>query len=271
MRIVALLATYNERRFIRSCLQHLTEQGIDIYLIDNGSTDDTVEQAECWLGRGLIGIESFPRGAGDTYDWRSLLRRKEALAQELDADWFMHVDADEIRLPPSRGQTLAQCLEDISSAGFNALNFIEFTFLPTKEAPDHDHADFQGTLRTYYPFAPRFPHQLKAWMATDQIELAWSGGHQARFPGLKMYPQSYLLKHYLFLSIPHAVEKYVERRYDQDEVEAGWHGWRAHLSLPDIRLPGKSEMRFASSSNHLDASQPRSHHYLDFTRDLQRK
>jgi hypothetical protein len=103
--------------------------------------------------------------------------------------------------------------------GYNAVNFLEFTFLPTREAPDHDHPDFRQTLRTYYPFAPFYPHQLKAWKssAAPEPELASSGGHKVRFPGLRMPPEAFPAKHYLFLSLPHAVEKYVLREYDADE------------------------------------------------------
>jgi hypothetical protein len=261
VRTVALLAAYNERRFIGPCLEYLTEQGIDAYLIDNCSTDNTVELAERWLGRGLIGIESFPRGEDDVFAWWSLLKRKEELSRELEADWFLHMDPDEVRLPPPSMRTLAEALEVADREGFNAVNFVEFTFVPTIEEPDHDHADFQRTLRTYYPFAPRFPHQLKAWKATD-VDLASTGGHEARFPGLRMYPESLPMKHYLFLSVPHAIEKFVERRYHQKEVEVGWHRWRATLTASDIRLPSRSELRVAGPDGRLDPSEPRTRHHL---------
>jgi len=60
VRVVALITSYNERRFIGPCLEHLYEQGVESYLIDNGSTDETVEIAEQFLDRGLIAIEEFP-------------------------------------------------------------------------------------------------------------------------------------------------------------------------------------------------------------------
>ena len=269
LRVVALIATYNERRFVEPCLEHLHEQGIDAYLIDNGSTDETVALAERRLGRGLIGIESFPRGAGDVYDWRGLLRRKEELARELDADWFVHLDPDEVRLPPSPAQTLAQALEAVDREGFNAVDFVELTFVPSREQPDHDHPDFRRTLRTYYPFAPRPQHQLKAWKASAEVELAASAGHRVAFPGLRPWPRPFPMKHYLFLSVPHAIEKYVERRYRAEEVEAGWHGWRARLTADALRLPSEADLRVSHSDADLDPSEPRRRHHLeDAVRDL---
>jgi hypothetical protein len=71
------------------------------------------------------------------------------------------------------------------------------------------------------------------------------------------------MKHYLFLSVPHAIEKYVERRYDPAEVRRGWHGWRAELDAEDIRLPSESELRIAAPGKELDLSQPRQRHFID--------
>lgn len=261
-RVVALLATYNEERFIAGCLEHLFQQGADAYVIDNCSTDQTVAIASRYLARGVVGIETFPRAG--TYRWRALLERKEQLASVLDATWFMHVDADEIRLPPPCHRSLSEALAAVDAEGYNAVNFLEFTFIPTREMPDHDHPDFQTTMRWYYPFLPTStPNQVKAWKRQPgPVEFAWSAGHQVRFPGLRIYPESFRMRHYLFLSVPHAIRKYVERRYDSSEVEAGWHRARARLRPEMIKLPVQSELRSYLSDDTLDPSSPRTRHFL---------
>jgi cellulose synthase/poly-beta-1,6-N-acetylglucosamine synthase-like glycosyltransferase len=51
MRVIAILATYNEERFIANCLEHLFRQGVEVYLMDNDSEDETVAIARrsgCW-------------------------------------------------------------------------------------------------------------------------------------------------------------------------------------------------------------------------------
>lgn len=261
MRVVAILAVYNEQRFIRACIENLLRQGVEVYLIDNSSSDGTIEIAETYLNRGLIGIENFPREG--VYAWRSLLARKEQVAASIHADWYLHVDADEIRLPPRSDITLAHALEQADHQGYNAVNFMEYTFVPTQESPDHDHPDFQETMRWYYPFLPEFPHRLNAWKRQKTpVELAWSGGHRVRFPGLRMYPVSFPMRHYLFLSIEHAIRKFVRREYDPVEVKAGWHGWRARLTPEKIQLPSQSELRLYISDDELDSSNPRTQHYL---------
>lgn len=263
MRIIAILATYNEERFIATCLEHLFAQGVEVYLIDNCSTDKTVAIAERHLGQGLVGIESFPRIAA-TYEWRSILERKEELATTLDAHWFMHVDADEIRLPPRSDRTLAQMFAEVEAQNYNAVNFMEFTFIPVREDPDHDHPRFLQTMRHYYPFAPVFPNRLNAWRRQpERVELAWAAGHVVRFPSLRMYPQSFKMRHYLFLSVPHFVGKYAQRTFAQEELQRGWHRWRARIDPAKIELPPRAELRTYTSDDQLDPSKPRTQHIAE--------
>jgi len=261
VRVVALLAAYNEERFVGGCIEHLASHGVETYLIDNESTDATVEIAERYRGRGLVGRETFPRDGA--YRWRRLLRRKAELAATLDADWFVHVDADEIRLPPRPGVILAEALAEVDRAGYNAVNFLELAFVPTREDPDHDHARFRETMRWYYPYLPRFPDRLNAWKRQKgPVELASSGGHRVEFAGLRMYPDSFRMRHYLYLSVPHAIRKYVERTFDPQEVEAGLHRARAALRADDVELLPESELRSYVSDDELDVSEPWAHHPL---------
>jgi glycosyltransferase involved in cell wall biosynthesis len=254
VKIVAILQTYNEQRFIGDCLDHLAEQGISAYLVDNESTDDTVAIAERRLGRNLIGIETLPRDGH--FALRKQLTRKQELAQSLDADWLIHLDADEFRVSPAPGQSLAQALAQADAAGFNAVNFVEFVFLPTLEEPDHDHADYLQTMRFYYPYLPRTPHRLNAWKRQDgPIELT-GGGHLVRFPGLSMAPQSMYSRHYLLLSIAHAARKFGPSRYAPDEVAHGWHRWRVQVDHARIELHSQDELREYAGDHLLDASEP---------------
>jgi glycosyltransferase involved in cell wall biosynthesis len=261
MRVIALLAVYNEERFIVPCLAHLERQGILTYLIDNESTDKTVELARGFTGRGLVGIETFPRRG--VYSWRPLLERKERLAAELEADWFMHLDADELRLSPYPGLSLAEALAETDREGFNAVNFLEYTFVPTRESPDHDHPDYVRTMRWYYPYSPTYPNQVKAWKRqADPVDLVSSAGHLAAFPGRRLNPTPFPMKHYLFLSVDHALRKYVHRLYDPEDLARGWHRSRAGLRDREIILQAESELRNYVSDDLLDPSNPLTKHPL---------
>lgn len=260
-RVVALLATYNEERFIRNCLEHLIGQGVKVYLIDNGSTDDTPRIAHEYLGRGLIGMGSFPREGG-VYQWQEILERKEELSRSLDAEWFIHVDADEILLPPRPKQTLSEALAEAQEAGYNAVDFREFVFVPTRESPDHDHPNYQKTMRWYYSFQPvPRPRLMRAWRRQEgPIGLGSRGGHRLDFPGMKLYPEKFRMKHYLFLSVPHLLSKYGNRGFRKEELERGWHGWRARLDERKIILPSERELKTCGPDGALDFSNPRTQH-----------
>lgn len=261
MRAIAILAAYNEERFIEACIEHLVDQDVAVYLLDNESTDRTVELAEPYLGRGLLAVEQLPRDGA--YAWGPILERKAQLAVSLDADWLLHVDADELRVPPRRGVTLADALAEVGRLGYNAVDFQEFTFVPTREHPDHDHPRFRETMRWYYPFRRHLSDQLRAWKRQEEpVDLVSSAGHRVAFPGLRMYPESFPMRHYLFLSVDHALRKYVSRRYDPAEVQQGWHVARASLRAEDISLLPESELRVVGADGALDASDPWPRHPL---------
>lgn len=259
VRVLALIATYNEARFITPCLEHLERQGIASYLIDNESTDDTVVQARTFFGRGLMGIETFPRLG--RYRWIELLRRKAELAAELEADWFIHLDPDEFLEPIAGHGTLVEALAREDAAGFNAVNFAELVFVPTRESPEHDVPDFQQTMRWYYPFELNPLFRVIAWKKQrGPVDLAQHGGHRVEFPGRAISPTRFLMRHYICLGSAHAQRKFGGRLYDMAEVERGWHGWRAG-GLGEFGFPQAADL-LDTARDGLKADAPRSTHLL---------
>jgi glycosyltransferase involved in cell wall biosynthesis len=262
VKIVALIEVFNEERYLPTCLRFLSEHGVGTYIVDNGSTDRTLEIASSELGGCVLGIEESRRyGVFSLYPQ---LQRKERLAATLDADWFVHMDADEIRLPPPRYRTLQDALVAVDAAGFNAVSFLEFTFVPTLEHPDHDHSDYVATMRWYYPFRPRVTHRLNAWKRQPApVELAAFGGHEVRFPGRRVSPVRFPMKHYPYLSRAHAIQKYVQRQVDQTErARWGWHKWRGLLEPSAISLLSEQELHQFVSDDELDDSNPRLRHHF---------
>jgi len=160
---------------------------------------------------------------------------------------------------PKRGQTLAEAIAEVDAAGFNAINFLEFTFVPTRESPNHDHPDFHKTMLWYYPYVRFFPHRLNAWKRQDgPLGLRDRGGHRVDFPGLKMAPQSLYMRHYMFLSPEYALEKYTIHF-------AGWGGagWRGGLRPEHIQLPSEQELRRYAGDHLLDPTNPRKLHLIE--------
>jgi glycosyltransferase involved in cell wall biosynthesis len=231
-RVVALISSYNEEDIISQVIGHLIKSGVHVYLIDNQSTDDTVKEATKWLGNGLIRIEEFPNRsltnaiANDKYDWTGILRRKEELAREISANWFMHHDADEIREGPWPGLNLKEAIQWVDSLGYNCVDFRVYNFPPTDDG--FKRGDDPYRYFTYYEDCPDYDRiQIKCWKSgTSPVSLINSGGHRVQFEDMRIFPLKFILRHYPIRGQVHGSKKVFEerkKRFLDAERSRGWH------------------------------------------------
>lgn len=261
MRIVALLAVRDEEPYMERCLDYLFQQGIETCVIDNGSTDGTREIAERFIGRGVIRIDDLPYPG--FFDLVGQLRLKERLSAEIEADWFIHQDADEIREAPVGFMTLRHGIEAIDGAGYSAIDFDEFVFVPTSPEEQFEERNYVKDMRYYYFFRPQPLHRVNAWKKVcTEINLVDSGGHRVEFNGIRVYPEKFVLRHYIALSAAHAKRKYGQRIYSEKEIEQfGWHRARTEFSPDRFCLPSKHDLKYLPvGSNLFDRSQPEVRH-----------
>ena len=270
MKLTALLTFKNEEFYLKYTIEHLISQGFEIYLIDNESSDNSRSIAKRYLNKGVVTIDSIKtRGI---FNLRKILKYEETIANTYNSDWFMHCDADEIRLPHWPYKKMSSAVLNADKKGFNAINFKEFIFMPEK-GKDYTNKDYEKLMKYYYCYEPAPLHRLNLWKRQNgDVKLSHGGGHQVLFEGIKLYPKDFILKHYIFLSEEHAKSKYTKRNFSKYEVRTlGWHGFRANFEAQNLLIPPKYELKY-SINNKLDSSNPlKKHMFYKFEKDSEQK
>jgi glycosyltransferase involved in cell wall biosynthesis len=229
-KVVALMAVYNEEDIIYHSIKKLIEQKIHVYVIDNWSTDKTYDILLQYFKNNpyFLGCERFPflqpNENENKFNLAQILEKKEQLANSLDADWFIHCDADEIRESPWEDINLKEAIQYVDQMGYNAIDHTVINFHPIDNT--FTNGDFEKHFK-YFDFGIYLGGFIKTWKKTDQwINLTNSGGHEAQFYGRKVAPFKFLVKHYPLRSQNHAERKiFMERkpRFMKELKDRGWH------------------------------------------------
>lgn len=238
-RVILIMCVYNEEDVIRQVLEHHVAQGVEVYIMNNNSTDNTAGICEQFLGKGVIHIERFPQDCGypeqneKQFILRDILKRKEELANTLDAHWFIHGDADELRESPWPDCNLREAIWRVHKMGFNVINHKNFHFLPTEGSTFSPRANLLQNIPCYHNREWFVSPQMKIFKKpSGPLNMATHGGHILAFPGRKVFPLRFLLLHFPLRSESHGRHKIDgERttRYAEDGLKSGWHTHYKHL------------------------------------------
>ena len=256
MRVVVLLTFRNEARVLARTLAHLATQAVDVCLIDHGSQDGSRAIAESFRSRGVFRIVDQPYDG--QFNLPEQMRFKERLLASIDADWFLHNDADEIRQAPKRFANLREGIAHWDRQGYNAIEFDEFIFLPTNDEERFERRDFVAGMRHYYYFKPQPLHRLNAWKNTGAyVDLHTHFGHRAEFEGRRVAPEPFIMRHYIVLSRAHALAKYCARVHSETEIRTfGWKDERVGFRPEKLKFPGKETLKFLGPDEIFDTSDP---------------
>jgi hypothetical protein len=225
--VMALIAAYNEADIISLVIGDLVEEGVSVYLLDHGSTDATVQEAQRHLGHGLLRIESLPApdDGSRVPAWEQVLRRKEDLAASLDADWFIHHDADEFRESPWPDLRLREAIQRVDAQGYDAIDFELLNFRPTHDS-FRAGTDVREAFPYYEPGEAFDRPQIRCWKKGPQrVDLVTFGGHKPLFPGRRVFPLRFLLRHYPIRGQAHGERKVFRERKTRFAAERAqqWH------------------------------------------------
>ena len=217
---LGLMAVFNEEDILDQCLNYHIDQGLQLLILDNGSTDASLSIARSYLGHGVLGIRQIPT---DTYRWGFLLDTLMEWSEHLSPSWCLLVDADTFLEPSQPGKRLLDAIADVEHQGYNTINFDHFEFWPVgDERPEL--IDVRERL-TYYTWAD--DRQEKAWRSCVGTSNSRLGGHSVDFPAgiiKRVYPENFVLRHYRIRSYDHGLRKVFRERLPRFCGEPpNWH------------------------------------------------
>ena len=255
LRCAAVVACRNEADLLSQHLPLWIAEGLDVVVIDHSSTDASRAVAESWLGRGVLAVHNLEwRGQ---FSLEQQLAAKEAAIEGLDHDWVVHLDTDEWLHSPVEGETLQQALSRLAAGGANAVNFEEFVLLPLHRDQPAEH---------YYFFEPARHRLIRAWDRRCQFSNRGSGGHRLMQQGetpLRLAEENLVLRHRIVRDQADARRKYLNRRFQAEEVQRGWHRNRLRLSARQLSFPDAAELEQFThpGQRQLDRRHPHRQHY----------
>ena len=225
-KVCAIICVFNEIDVIRECVEKLIVNEVDVYVLDNGSTDGSMSAIEDLLGHGLIAITpvEFLEDGQTVFNLSYLMRCKEQIAKSLNYDWYINVDSDEIRYSPWHDINLRAALEKVDQLGYTLVNFKLFNFRMIQDTTRT--TSIEDELKFYSLPGFHDINQVRAWKSHPAIELASTGGHITSRPDSRVFPIRFILKHYPIRSIAHGIRKLTterKARFSPTERRKGWH------------------------------------------------
>jgi len=184
-RFFAVLGTWMEEDIVEATVRNALAQGAEaVYVVDNASTDATVERA---VAAGAMLGESF-----DTYKYEERVRillmnalvARISLASGAAHIWWLWMDADEFPEGPD-GQTIAEYLHTLDRR-FRMVGSTYYNHFPTDKPeyiPGFHPIDFQPLCEQYtsrhihHCPQPHWKHPLQRFDRDDRFITADGGFH----------------------------------------------------------------------------------------------
>lgn len=227
-KILSIMHVYNEADIIERTINYLLSQDVDICIFDNWSDDGSYEIVERLQTQNpeRIKLERFPADyATGQFNLYLQMQMTEEISRMCEYDWFIHYDADEIRISPWKGFNLRETIFLIDRMGYNLIDntVIDFKLIDPKQS-DIFMQD------TWFDFGRKKTHfeQIKTWKKSPNVELAKNGGHTAIVDTPKVFPLKILNRHYPLRSVEQANRKIYRDRLPRFESERKLRGWHGH-------------------------------------------
>lgn len=235
MNYLAFTYVRNELDILPWTLAAMLNQGVDVYALDNWSTDGTwewlMEQTYQWQDR--LYVERFPDKPSKYFELDPILHRLEQLHAQRRPDWGLVFGADEILEAPG-GVPLATALRATSERGYTAADFMTACFQPVDDG--WTPADDPAAYFRYWTLG-HYQINVRAWSAPNDAITFLQGGHDMAFKGRQLCPRRFVIRHYPFRTQAQAERKVFQERKPRYSPAEHAKGWHTHF---DPFQPGRS-------------------------------
>jgi len=220
MKLVGMLPVFNSEDILEDVIEHLLSQGVNLAVLDNGSTDGSFEICKKFENKNLIKLRQY---TSSTFDYGLLSRILYDMALELKPDWIIRSDQDELLESGISNTTLKDAIEKEDTKGFNLIQFDVFEFFMTNN--DNKTAKSFQEKFPYYSWQHDFAY--RAWRHLPGTRVEDSLGHYPIFPEgypYKISDRKFVLRHYRFRNKQQAIKnnnERLERTENRPEIKLG--------------------------------------------------
>jgi radical SAM protein with 4Fe4S-binding SPASM domain len=216
------LFCYNEEQILRESLLHYLNEGVDLVVVDNQSSDGSMEIVDSLRDDGIPRpgrIRDVIQVKTEGYEWRKILSEAcRYMHLRLSSyDWILLIDADSFYRSPVRGLSLLEFLDVMGQRGYNILEGKLCEFYPT----DRDNASIVSPLDRlrYCEIHQPYP-QEKIFRYHPGVDFYSHFGHVCLREDRRVGCVPFLYLHYKWVSYEHGARKlfkdrmprFVERR-----------------------------------------------------------
>jgi glycosyltransferase involved in cell wall biosynthesis len=119
------MSVFNEEDIIEEAVQKMIQNGVDVFVLDNGCTDGSIAKIQKFVGKGVVDIFHYVtiEDGRKVFKLADILDQFQKLSSKLNYDWYLISDADEIKLSPWRDCNLSEGIDKVDKLGYNLINF----------------------------------------------------------------------------------------------------------------------------------------------------
>jgi len=223
--LVGMLPVYNEVDIVEEVIQHLLSQGLDLVVLDNGSTDGSYEICTKFAEKGLITLNQVKTSK---FDFPLILRILYDMALTRNPDWLIRSDQDEILESGNENLTLKEAIEREDEKGCNLIQFDVFEFFMT----NNDNLSAKSIKDKFRYYSWQHDNAYRAWKHIPGTRVGDAGGHFPIFPeGIRhiIAEKKMVLRHYRFRDKEQAIKNNKERIARVKDIPERKIGWYEHL------------------------------------------